>query len=209
MDVSADYSVVSAFAGVVCQVLLKPKNEVNCFLDTPFEIARQAEITKSNAMAQLIVSSVDGQDEIISTISQEAQPGRDGTNTIKHVTVCDQITKAVRAHMICLVHDADASKRDTVGYHGPQELVVVASNEYDFGALFGMSQYATHHVGVALSPAPAVLLDPPGVDDVTHQIQLIGGVVLEEIVEQICLAVSGAKVHVTYEYGSVVHRTII
>ena len=83
---------------------------------------------------------------------------------------------------------------------------MIAHHEYDFGAALGMTQYATHHVGVALAPTPAVLLDPPGIDDVTHEIELIRGVVLEKIVEQIGLAVSCAKVHVTYEYGSVVHR---
>ena len=44
-----------------------------------------------------------------------------------------------------------------------------------------------------------------GGDDIAHKIEPIRGVVLEEIVEQIGLAVSGAKVHVGYEYGSVVH----
>ena len=118
----------------------------------------------------------------------------------------DQITQAVRTPVIGLVHDAHTTKRDTVGNHGSQELVVIAGHEYDFGAALGMTQYATHHVGVALAPTPAVLLDLPGINNVTYQIQLIRAVVLEKIVEQIGLAVSGAKVHVTYEYGSVVHR---
>ena len=108
--------------------------------------------------------------------------------------------------MIGLVHDAHTSKRDTVGYHGPQKLVVIAHHEYDLGAALGMPQDPAYYIGMALAPAPPVLLDPPGIDDVTHEIELIRGVVLEKIVEQIGLAVSCAKVHVTYEYGSVVHR---
>ena len=111
--------------------------------------------------------------------------------------------------MIGLVHDAHTPKRYTIGYHGSQELVVIAYHEYHFGTAFGMTQDPAYHIGVALSPTPAVLLDPPGIYDVTYQVQLICGVVLEKIVQQIGLAVSGAKVHVTYEYGSVVHRTSI
>ena len=83
---------------------------------------------------------------------------------------------------------------------------MIAGHEYDLGAALGMTQDPAHHIGVALSPAPSILLDFPGIDDVAHKIQLIRGVVLEKIVEQIGLAVSCAKVHVTYEYGSVVHR---
>ena len=82
---------------------------------------------------------------------------------------------------------------------------MIAHHEYDLGAALGMTQDPAHHVGVALSPAPAVLLYFPGVDDVSHEIEPISGVVLEEIVELISLAVSCAEVHVTYEYGSVVH----
>ena len=82
---------------------------------------------------------------------------------------------------------------------------MIAGHEYDLGAALGVTQDPAHHIGVALTPAPSILLDPPGIYDVSHQIQLICGVVLEKIVEQIGLAVSCAKVHVTYEYGSVVH----
>jgi hypothetical protein len=120
--------------------------------------------------------------------------------------VRDQITQAVRTPVIGLVHDAHTPKRDTVGYHGSQELVVIAGHEYDFGAVLGMTQDPAHHIGMALSPTPTVLLDLPGINDVAYEIEPIRGVVLEEIVQQIGLAVSGAKVHVTYEYGSVVHH---
>jgi hypothetical protein len=66
-----------------------------------------------------------------------------------------------------------------------------------------MPQYASHHIGVTLPPAPPVLLYLPGIHDVSHQIQGITGVMFEEVVEPICLAVSSAKVHVGDEYASV------
>lgn len=84
--------------------------------------------------------------------------------------------------MIGLVHDAHTTKRDTVGYHGSQELIVIAGHEYDLGTALGMTQDPAYHVGVALTPAPSVLLDFPGIYDVSHQIELIRGVVLEEVV---------------------------
>lgn len=77
------------------------------------------------------------------------------------------------------------------------------------GAVFGSAKDAPYHVAVALSPAQAILLHAPSIDDVTYQIERVGGVVFEKIVEQLGLAVSGAQVNVGDEYGSVVHCQII
>jgi hypothetical protein len=73
-----------------------------------------------------------------------------------------------------------------------------------------MTQNPAYHVGVALAPAPLVLLYLPGVYDVTYQIQDIAGIVFEEVIEPVCLAISGAKMHVGDEYASVGmrHHTI-
>jgi hypothetical protein len=51
-----------------------------------------------------------------------------------------------------------------------------------------------------LLPSPPVLLYLPSINDISHQIQDIAGVVFEEVVEAICLTVSRAKVHVGDEY---------
>ena len=73
---------------------------------------------------------------------------------------------------------------------------MVSCYEYHPGATFGMAQDATHHVGMALAPAPLVLLDLPGVYDVAYQIQSIARVMFKEIVESISLAVAGSQMHV-------------
>lgn len=73
---------------------------------------------------------------------------------------------------------------------------MVSCYEYDSGATFGMTQDAPDHIGMALAPAPFVLLYLPGVYDVTHQIQGIARVMFEEIVEPISLAIAGAQMHV-------------
>jgi predicted enzyme related to lactoylglutathione lyase len=62
--------------------------------------------------------------------------------------------------------------------------------------VFGCTKDAPHHVAVALSPAQAILLHAPTIDDVAHKVQGVGGVVFEKIVEQLGLAVSGAQVHI-------------
>ena len=80
---------------------------------------------------------------------------------------------------------------------------MIAGYEHHPGAAFGMAQHPADHVGMALFPTPFVALYLPSVDNVTHQIQGIAGVVLEEIVEGFGFAVSGAEMHVRNEYASV------
>jgi hypothetical protein len=49
---------------------------------------------------------------------------------------------------------------------------------------------------MALLPAPLVLLYAPGIDNVSHKIQGLAGVVLEKVVEFLCLTVSGTKMYI-------------
>jgi hypothetical protein len=74
---------------------------------------------------------------------------------------------------------------------------VIACYEYDSGAAFGMTQYSANHVGMALFPAPFVLLYLPGINDITHKIQCIAGVVLEKVIETIRLTIFGSKMDIT------------
>jgi hypothetical protein len=60
-----------------------------------------------------------------------------------------------------------------------------------------MTQYSAHHIGVALFPAPLVLLYLPGINYITHKIQCIAGVVLEKVVETIGLTIFGSKMDIT------------
>ena len=80
---------------------------------------------------------------------------------------------------------------------------MIAGYEYHPGAAFGMPQDAADHVGMALFPSPFVALDLPSVYDVTHEVQGVAGVVLEEIVQGFGFAVSGAEMHVRNEDTSI------
>ena len=74
---------------------------------------------------------------------------------------------------------------------------------YHTGSTLGVSKNPSYNIGMALFPAPLVLLYLPGVDDITHQVQGVTGVMFEEVIEPICLTVSGAEMHVGNEYASV------
>jgi hypothetical protein len=47
---------------------------------------------------------------------------------------------------------------------------MIAGYEYHSSATLGMTQYSTHHIGMALLPTPAILLYLPSIKDVAHKI---------------------------------------
>jgi hypothetical protein len=53
---------------------------------------------------------------------------------------------------------------------------------------------------MALFPAPPILCYLPGINNITHKIQGLAGVVLEKVVELVSLAVSCAKMYIADKY---------
>jgi hypothetical protein len=73
---------------------------------------------------------------------------------------------------------------------------MIAGHINNSSATLGMTKNSAHHVGMALFPTPLVLLYAPGIYYVSHKIQGLAGVVLEKVVEFLCLAVSGTKMYI-------------
>ena len=75
-------------------------------------------------------------------------------------------------------HDVDAAEMGAVIV--AQELVVIAGDVDDLGALAGLAQQLLHEIIVRLRPVP-VGLQRPAVDDIANQIDRVGVVVAQEI----------------------------
>ena len=73
---------------------------------------------------------------------------------------------------------------------------MIAGHINNSSATLGMTKNSAHHVGMALFPTPFVLLYAPGIYYVSHKIQGFAGVVLEKVVEFLCLTVSGTKMYI-------------
>jgi hypothetical protein len=155
-------------------------------------------------MPPAIEHSVESQHHVIGTITQQSEPRSQARDAIKEITMDHQISQTVSAEMFTLVGDLDAAKGHAQGYHGPQELVVIAGYVYHPCATFGMTQDPAYHIGVALAPAQSILLGFPAIQDVTHEIQGVTGMMFEEIVEFFGLAVTGAEVYIADCYCSIV-----
>jgi hypothetical protein len=59
-----------------------------------------------------------------------------------------------------------------------------------------MPHDTTDYIGMALFPAPLVLLYAPGIYDISYHIQCFAGVVFEEVVELIGFAISSSKMYI-------------
>ena len=206
VDVSADHTIIAFFPAVGGQGALELKHEIHSAFDSILEISAEAPITKSHPVPDPVVATVQHQHEIIGSISQEAQPRCQSRDTIKHISVCDEIPQAICTAVFGMVHDADASKSHAQGYHGPQELIVIASDVGHCSAAACHGEYPAYDVGVALAPAQPVLLCFPAINDVTHKIEMVTGVVFEEIIELAGLAIARAQMHVTDEDTAVMLR---
>ena len=196
MDVAADHAVVAFFPAVSGKIAFKFKNKIHCLFHTVLEIPAETPVAKAHAPPDPVEPVVHCEHKVIGPVSQKCYPGRQARDAIKQVAVCDQIASAIQTLVFALVYYLYQPKANAKRYQGSQEFVVIAGHIHHTGAAFGMTQYAPHHIGVALPPAPFVLLYLPGIYDVAHEIQCFTGVVFEKVIERFCLAVSGAEVRV-------------
>jgi hypothetical protein len=95
-----------------------------------------------------------------------------------------------------LIYYFNLTKGHAIRDHGSQEFIVIASYVDHSCSTFGMTQYASYSIGVALSPPPLILLYLPGINNVAHQIQGFAGVMLEKVVEFVGLTISSTKMYV-------------
>jgi hypothetical protein len=97
-----------------------------------------------------------------------------------------------------LVGNFYIAKSNVIGHEWTQELIMIASNIDHSGAAFGMSQYTSYNVGMALLPTPFVLLNTPHIQYISYQIQGFAGVVFEKVIELLGLGISCAQVNIGY-----------
>ena len=164
-----------------------------------FEIFGQAPVTQAETMPPAIERGVESQHHIIGPIAQHGKPGSQAGDTIKQITVYHEISLTVRTPMIGLVYYLYTTKRHAQGYHGSQELVVIAYHIYHSRASPGMCEYPAYDIGMALPPAQFILLNFPAIYDIAHEIQGVAGMVFEEVIELFGLAVFDTEMHVRDE----------
>ena len=196
MYVPADHAVESTLATVTCEIAFELEHEIHGSFHTMFEISAQAPIAQTQAVPPTIEHCVESQHHVIGTITQDSEPRCQARDAIKEIAMDHQVSQTVGAAMQTLVCDLDATKGHAQGYHGSQELVVIAGDVHHPCAAFGMPQHPPYDIAVALAPAQAILLGFPTIQDVAYKIQSVTGMMFEEVVEFFGLAVTRAEMHV-------------
>ena len=118
----------------------------------------------------------------------------------------EQQLASIKQGVARLFGDFDATK--VVAHKAACELVVVARDVDHMATLARPAQQLLHHVVVGLRPVPFAA-QLPAVNDITHQIEVIAGVGLQELDQGLGLAAGRAQVQVRNKYGSVMHPVLV
>src|SRR5688572_4647795 len=118
---------------------------------------------------------------------------------IELVAVHDEQAASVGRLMEVAAADFDAAEMRTEIV--AQELVMVSRQIDHPRAFSGLAENCLGHVVMGLRPVP-ISLQPPAVDDVADQVDRLGLMMGQEVLQELCLAAAGAEMHVGDEKRS-------
>ena len=121
------------------------------------------------------------------------EPARVLHHEVEDIAVDHQIAPPVDAGMDGVLDHVDAAEMGAVIV--PQELVVIAGDVDDLGALARLAQHLLHEIVVRLRPVP-VGLQRPAVDDIADQVDGVGVVGAEEVQQSVGLRAAGSEMDV-------------
>jgi hypothetical protein len=90
----------------------------------------------------------------------------------------------------------------------PEHLIVVPRNIGHLSATTRVSQDEAEHLVVRFIPIPG-FSQPPSIDDVTDEEEMLAGVAAEKIRQKLAPATTGAKMRIGYKDCSIIRRTIV
>jgi hypothetical protein len=76
----------------------------------------------------------------------------------------------VRTYVFGLITYLYQAKTEPIWDHGPKKFVMIASHIHNPSATFSMNKNTANHVSMALFPPPLVLLDSPGIDNISYKV---------------------------------------
>ena len=198
----ADHALVAALLCFVGHRVFKVGDKVQGLFDFAFQKGGQGPIRQTHACAHAVEMAVQAQGQLVQVVTQICQPLGVLHHGVKVVAVDKPELATVFEGVHRLLRDLDATK--VVLDKAPCKLVVVAGNVDHVAALAGPAQQLLHHVVVGLRPVP-LAAQLPAVNDVSHQVQIVAGVGLEELNQGLGLAAGRAQVQVRNKHGAVMH----
>ena len=196
VDVAADHAVVAAFLRVADKGGLEVRDEVAGALDAELDGLRERVVRKPEEPPPAVVPLVDRKKQLVSHRTRDREEPRVAHHEIELVAMRDEQASAVGRLVHCLHRDLDAAEHKAAEL--TRRVVVVAGDVDDARPLVRHLEQAPQHGVVRVRPVPA-LLEAPHVDDVAHEIDLVGLDVLQEPRELLGLRAVRAEVAVADE----------
>lgn len=137
--------------------------------------------------------------EFIEVVTHVGEPFGTLDHTIKVVTMRDPQAAPICSGVHSIGHHLDTAKR--MPHKGSGKFVVVTRNKHHATPLARAAQQLLHHIVVRLWPEPTAAQLPP-IHDVSHQVQMVAGMVLQKIQKRFSLTPRRAEVQIRNE-----HRT--
>ena len=200
MDVAAHHAVDAAAARFARHRMLVVVDELYGVLDLVLEVGRQRPVGQAELAAAPVVGRVDAERGGVGPVAQDGEPARVAHDAVELVTVDDQQFAAVRRRVDGLFLHPHLAEGELAVL--PRRLVVVARDVDDVGAFARLAHDLLHHVVVGLRPVPPAL-EPPAVDDVAHQVEMLALVALQEVEQQFGLAAARAEMDIGQENRAV------
>ena len=137
-----------------------------------------------------------------SPVAQQCEELGVAHHAVELVAVHHQQALAVRRDVLDFLAQADAGDLQPHRQPGTEHLVVIAGDVGDLGAASGETQDLPQHVVVVLVPVPG-LAQPPPVDNVADEIQMLTGGAAQEVSEEVATGATGTKMRIRDKYAAV------
>ena len=206
VDVAADDAVDMAALRLGGQRLLERADIVHGVLDLVLRPLRQRPVGKAEPAAQSVEIAVHQDGKVVGGVAEQRQPARMLDHHVEHVAVHHQIAAAVGGLVDRRLRHLDAAEMRAVII--AQELVVIARQIDEAGALARLAQELLHDVVVRLRPIPA-RAQLPAVDDVADQIDRLGIVIAQEVEQAFGLTAARAEMHIRNKESTEQTRAVL
>ena len=196
VDMAADDAVDLAAARFVGHHLLEAADEAYRPLDPDLCPGRERPVGQPEQPPRAGDQPVDDDSKVVGTVAEIGQPAYRVDDPVELIAMDDEEAAAVGSLVQRPVGHDDAAEMGALEI--PQELVMVAGDVNDAGALARLPEQLLDHVIVRLRPVPGPP-QPPAVDDVADQVDGVRVMVAKEVDQKLCLGRLRAEVEVGQE----------
>src|SRR5690606_24429000 len=194
-NVAADDAVHAPTAGCGGYGSLIAADALNCVLHLTFQVARPRPVGLAEDTAAAVEASVEEQGQRVGAVAQDGEPFGVAHDGIELVAMNHEQAAPVRCLVDRLAENADAAQFGAE--IAAQQLVMVAGDVDDARAAKRLAQQFLYHLMVRSIP-PGAAPQPPAVDDVADQIEMIALGVAEKVEQKSGLAAARTEVDIGY-----------